>query len=277
MAFFISDITGAQKVYNTDLVRQIVAEQQPVSSVSEEEVAEVLAESAVGTTRVGENSTVSSINPDTIYTQASPEAMGTAGASMLHRGYEGGTTNVDAGDMRETRTPERVTPVRKSHQVRARSDDTGEQRMRKKNVINAYHHLDDPVPERKPAILAEQIMTSPVVTIGRDRTQADVVALFGQKKIRHVPVTTEGRLVGIVSDRDILKHANPETPIEDMMTSNIITARPYTEIRMIAQLLFQERISAMPIVDDHEQLVGMVTTRDILRTIVNQAPLELWV
>ena len=50
---------------------------------------------------------------------------------------------------------------------------------------------------------------------------------------------------------------------------------PETEIRLIADVLIKERIGAMPIVDEKEKLVGIVTRSDILRTVV-KAPLELW-
>jgi acetoin utilization protein AcuB len=57
----------------------------------------------------------------------------------------------------------------------------------------------------------------------------------------------------------------------------VLTAHPDTSIRDIARVFFEERIGAVPIVDRGETLVGIVTRSDILRTILNSAPLELWV
>jgi acetoin utilization protein AcuB len=59
------------------------------------------------------------------------------------------------------------------------------------------------------------------------------------------------------------------------MTSQVLTAHPDTSIRDIARVFFEERIGAVPIVDRGETLVGIVTRSNILRTILNSAPLEL--
>ena len=58
---------------------------------------------------------------------------------------------------------------------------------------------------------------------------------------------------------------------------NVITATPDTRIREIARLLIERRIGAMPIMDKYDNLVGIITRSDVLRAVVNHAPLELWV
>ena len=80
-----------------------------------------------------------------------------------------------------------------------------------------------------------------------------------------------------------IKHPSPgatvsPTPdVRDIMATPVLTAHADTEIREIARVLFEERIGAVPIVDSQGQLVGMVTRSDILRTIMNHAPLDLWI
>ena len=113
--------------------------------------------------------------------------------------------------------------------------------------------------------------------------------LFHAKQFRHLPVISEeGKLIGILSDRDFLalglnyvgRELHPSkdlvTPVKEVMTTDVLTARPTTEIRAIAKIMFSEKISAMPIVNEEGELVGILTTSDILRTIINYAPLELW-
>lgn len=154
---------------------------------------------------------------------------------------------------------------------------------------NPYQKLDQEQPKRERALVAYQIMSTPITALYSNESMRAAWELFHQKRFRHVPVVNKAkRLVGIVSDRDFialgLKHlaAAPEErkileqAIEKFMTTNVLTARPGTEIRLLARIMFNERIGALPIVDENGELVGMVTRSDILRTVINQAPLELW-
>jgi len=65
--------------------------------------------------------------------------------------------------------------------------------------------------------------------------------------------------------------------IEPLYLKKVLTATPETQIREIARVLIEQRKGVMPIVDANAHMVGIITRSDILRTIVNQAPLELWV
>jgi len=146
--------------------------------------------------------------------------------------------------------------------------------------------------ERKPAILASQIMVSPVVTLPPEATIAEAWELIRTKRFRHIPVVSRNKeLVGIISDRDLLLESGnicstvsqqgetgqEQMTIQGMIKRKVLTASPDTGIREIARILFEERIGSMPIVDDNGFLVGMITRSDILRTLVNNAPLDLWI
>lgn len=146
--------------------------------------------------------------------------------------------------------------------------------------------------ERRPAILASQIMASPVVTLPPEATMAEAWELIRAKRFRHVPVVShKNELVGIISDRDLLLEAGntystisphdnagkEQTTIQGLIRRKVLTASPDTGIREIARILFEERIGSMPIVDDKGMLVGIITRSDILRTIINNAPLDLWI
>ncbi len=135
------------------------------------------------------------------------------------------------------------------------------------------------------SLVAKQIMSSPVLTLSIDATFEKAWKLIVDYRFRHVPIATEGdKLFGILSDRDLLREAalltqdgfREETNIRSIIKTNVLTASPDTEIKKIAQLFFDERIGSMPIVDEDGKLLGIITRSDILRTIVNQAPIELW-
>ena len=145
---------------------------------------------------------------------------------------------------------------------------------------------------RQPALHAHQIMSSPVTTLTPETSILEAWRLFRAKRYRHIPVVdSEGRLVGIVADRDLLRYAavngrippfdehsvEAQTAIATLMKPRVLTATPDTEIRQIARVLIEQHIGAMPIMDYQGRLRGIVTRSDILRALVTHAPLELWV
>lgn len=140
----------------------------------------------------------------------------------------------------------------------------------------------------KPALLARDLMTAPVVTLPSDSTLADAWGLMQRRAFRHIPVTSvHGTLVGMVSDRDLLHHA-PELitmanashaaqrRLADIMTSRVISATPTTDIREIARVMLDERIHAVPVLDANRRPIGILTSHDLLRGIAHHGPLELW-
>jgi acetoin utilization protein AcuB len=119
---------------------------------------------------------------------------------------------------------------------------------------------------------AEQIMTSSVVTLAPDSTRERARELLRRFRFRHLPIVGDhGRIVGIVSDRDVAGTGI----LQDVMIGRVLTAEPGTSIRELARVMVEERINALPIVESG-RLVGIVTTTDVLRAIVRGAPVELW-
>ncbi|MFC1602052.1 HPP family protein [Pseudomonadota bacterium] len=140
--------------------------------------------------------------------------------------------------------------------------------------------------ERTPALLADQIMSAPVLTLGPDTLVRDAWAFFHEHRFRHVPVVNANRqLMGIVSERDLLRDAAgleaprgaPHRTISPLMEQQVLTATLDTEIREIAHVLFDRHIGAIPIINDKELPIGIVSRSDILQALVRRAPLELWV
>jgi len=151
---------------------------------------------------------------------------------------------------------------------------------------HAYARMQEHPPERKPVLLAQDIMKFPVTGITPETSLADAWSIMKARGFRHIPVLSPDQmLLGIVSDRDLLRYANvlerkegarlPDS-VRQIMTSKVLVATATTEIREIAQVMLHERISAMPIIDEMKRPAGMLTVTDILRAIVNRAPLEMW-
>lgn len=184
-------------------------------------------------------------------------------------------------------TPFDIAQFRQTHELQKlkRSDEVAKKDQQKspkdQRLGGKYGDRQESKTVREPAITASQIMSSPTFTLDKDSKLEEAKQLFADKRFRHVPVVDENKkLVGILSDRDFLSdrlQSSKAKTIGEVMTTFILTARPEALIRQIADVMFRERVGSMPIVDNNEQLLGIVTRSDILRTLVNTASLKLWV
>jgi len=110
-------------------------------------------------------------------------------------------------------------------------------------------------------------MSTAVVTIRADATIADAHADMEAGTVRHLPVVdSRRRLVGIVSDRDILRTlSRPRgTSVAEVMTREVITVKATHSAQGAANLMLERRISALPVVGDDGTLIGVVTQTDYL-------------
>ena len=112
-------------------------------------------------------------------------------------------------------------------------------------------------------------MTSKVISVGPHEKLSQVRALMNSGNFRHVPVVEEGKLIGILSDRDIRSHAGhlESTCASAAMTANPVSVDPTTTVEEAARLMLRLKISAVPVVEDGKP-VGILTTSDILRAFI---------
>ncbi len=109
------------------------------------------------------------------------------------------------------------------------------------------------------------------VTIGPDQTLADAYALMERHKISGIPVVAEpldehgrGKLVGILTNRDVRFADNPNTPVSALMThENLITVNDNVDQNEAKRLLHQHRIEKLLVVDSEYRCVGLITVKDI--------------
>jgi len=106
------------------------------------------------------------------------------------------------------------------------------------------------------------------VTMPPDRPIGEALGVMGQFSISGIPITENGKLVGILTNRDLRFHKDLKTPIRDVMThENLITAPQGTDLDTAQELLHKNRIEKLPIVDDDNRLMGMITVKDIMKKI----------
>ncbi len=109
------------------------------------------------------------------------------------------------------------------------------------------------------ALMTRHIVTvAPSDTVGRARESLDVAF------VRHLPVLDGGHIVGIVSDRDLLRASSRAQRIGELMTRNPQVVFADTPAREAVALMLQYRIHALPVVDGVGALVGMITETDLL-------------
>ncbi|MHC5210637.1 MAG: CBS domain-containing protein [Planctomycetota bacterium] len=115
-------------------------------------------------------------------------------------------------------------------------------------------------------------MTRDPVALQVDADLSDAVTLCRAVHGRHLPVLDEGRLAGIISDRDLRAAAGagigPERGVAQEMTRDVITVAPDAPLSRAAELMDDGRIGALPVVEDG-QLVGILTLTDVVDHCIN--------
>jgi acetoin utilization protein AcuB len=130
-------------------------------------------------------------------------------------------------------------------------------------------------------------MTSDVITVREDTPMMRASLIMKENKIRALPVVNgQGKLVGIVSDRD-LKDASPSKAtsldvyelnylisainIGSIMTRDLVLVRPAETIEFASILMLENKISSLPVVNHLDSLVGIITQTDIFKALINIA------
>jgi len=106
------------------------------------------------------------------------------------------------------------------------------------------------------------------VTIGPRQRIGDALEIMAQYKISGVPVTENGKLVGILTNRDLRFETRTDLKVEERMTrENLITVPVGTTLEEAERILHQHRIEKLPVVDDNYVLKGLITVKDIQKKI----------
>ncbi len=111
------------------------------------------------------------------------------------------------------------------------------------------------------------VITDPFF-LGPDNLVSDALALMNKYRISGVPVTSDGKLVGILTNRDLRFETNYNQPIKNIMTKdNLVTAPVGTTLAEAQKILGRHRIEKLPIVDKNGKLKGLITIKDIEKAI----------
>jgi acetoin utilization protein AcuB len=121
-------------------------------------------------------------------------------------------------------------------------------------------------------MLVRNRMSAPVHTIAQDADFQKALALMQEKRLRRLPVVDgSGNLVGIVVERDLLvaamRYLQSRVEVGDVMTRNVVTASPETNLVDVAKTMLDRKIGGLPVLENG-RLVGIVTESDIFRRFV---------
>lgn len=132
-----------------------------------------------------------------------------------------------------------------------------------------------------PPVLVKHIMSSPVISLFAEQTLPLAEDIMNLKHLRHIPVLDDDRrLVGLVSHRDLLKAKistlaglterqqrarQEDVRISALMTRDVWTVRPETLASVAGQTLLDHKFGCLPVVDENEVVVGIITERDFLK------------
>jgi len=133
-------------------------------------------------------------------------------------------------------------------------------------------------------VLVSDVMTTRVISITPDTSVNEAMRILKENKIRRLPVTDgHGNIIGIVTEKD-LKSAMPsmattldiweihaaleKIKVEEIMTKNVITVRDNEPLEGAAKIMAEKKIGALPVLDEDNHLVGIITESDIFRTFV---------
>lgn len=151
-------------------------------------------------------------------------------------------------------------------------------------ALNSYRQTS--AEDMTKVFTAEDIMTKPVTSLESNTNLKEVLNLFSEKRYRHVPITKDGALINLISDRDVFQL---QIELAEKMDADynhailsyikpkeLLCAREKTAIPKIALLMLKKNIGCVPILNEKSELVGIVTSSDILRGMVQFGPIDLW-
>ena len=147
--------------------------------------------------------------------------------------------------------------------------------------IGSYEKVKKGVPRKRKNIFARDIMTKTVISISSADPLTKAAEIMNKYSFHHLPVVDDKTLMGIISDRDILEvKGSPkfnQQLVKDICHKEVIAARDMTDIKLLTQIMLEEKISSLPIIDDNNEMVGIITKTDILVCVTKNMPLELYI
>jgi CBS domain-containing protein len=104
----------------------------------------------------------------------------------------------------------------------------------------------------------------------------EAIRAMAEKRVGALPVTRQGKLIGVVSERDyarkviLMGRASAETPVEQIMSSPVVTVTPDDPVRHCMELMTERRIRHLPVLGPDGAMVGMISIGDLVRAVIEE-------
>lgn len=159
-------------------------------------------------------------------------------------------------------------------------------------ALTAYGQVQKPSPVRKPLQTVAEVMTAKPITIPDDATVRQAWWTLYDNGIGQAPVMgVQGEVVGLLSRAELMQSdrlprpdglamawlALMAQPVTELMVTPVPCATPQTDLRRLSGVLLETGLQGLPVVDAHGRIAGFVTRSDILKALVHDPPLDLWV
>ncbi len=132
----------------------------------------------------------------------------------------------------------------------------------------------------------ENLMNTKLITLSMDSPLSEAKEIFEQNNIHHLLITDdEGLLAGVMTDRDLYKHLSPtvgtsnethrdtalmQKKLHQIMERCLITGQTHQSLNEAAVLFYDNHISCLPVVDNKNKPIGIITWRDIMKVLALQ-------
>jgi CBS domain-containing protein len=115
-----------------------------------------------------------------------------------------------------------------------------------------------------------EVMTREVQTVRPDQPVKEAASFMLSTDSGSIPVTEGGRLIGMITDRDIAVRGiargyGPDTLVRDLMTNDIVCARDDEDVEEVATRMSEAQVRRLPVIDENEKLCGIVSLGDLSR------------
>jgi len=133
-------------------------------------------------------------------------------------------------------------------------------------IIHKNLSIEEQASQVKKVKRFESVMITDPITVSPEETIAHTLEIMKQNNVSGVPVIDNGRLVGILTNRDLRFETNLNLKVKDVMTKdNLITAKEGVTLEEAKSILHKHKIEKLLVVDDNHHLKGLITIKDIMK------------
>jgi IMP dehydrogenase len=132
-------------------------------------------------------------------------------------------------------------------------------------IIHRFMTIEDQVDEILKVKRSESVMIEQPYTIKPDLTVAEAKKAMAEYNVSGLLVEEADKLVGIITRRDIIFEKNIKRKVSELMTKDVITAKAGITIDQAKEILHNQRLEKLPVIDDKKHIVGLITSKDILK------------